>query len=109
MRTFIRRPGNKSSHLKHIIPLLPKTYNVYIEPFLGTGAVFLHIIGGTKFNNFVPQWIINDLNTDIISIWELVRDSPNYIITEINKFREKFLKLSSNEEKLLFCKNIAKN
>ena len=104
MRTFIRRPGNKSSHLKHIIPLLPKKYNVYIEPFLGTGALFLHNLGESKYS----PWIINDLNKDIISIWKLVRDSPDYIISEINKFKQKFLKLRSNEQKLLFCQNIAK-
>ena len=97
MKTFIRRPGNKTKHLKHIVPLLPKEYNTYIEPFVGTGALFLHLM---------PQkWIINDLNEDIANIWKLVRDDPEYMISEIDKFKKKFLHLD-NDAKLKMCKNI---
>ena len=41
MKTFIRYPGNKSRYLKYILPLVPKEYNTYIEPFVGSGALFL--------------------------------------------------------------------
>lgn len=99
MKTFIRRPGNKSSHLKHILPLLPDSFGTYIEPFLGTGALFLHLKP--------DKWIISDLNKDITLIWKLVRDKPEYINQEINKFKEHFLKLT-NEEKLRLCQSIAK-
>jgi site-specific DNA-adenine methylase len=44
MKTFIRRPGNKSRYLKHIIPLIPEFTGTYYEPFLGTGAVYLHLL-----------------------------------------------------------------
>jgi DNA adenine methylase len=97
MKTFIRRPGNKSAHLKHIIPLVPEKYNTYIEPFMGTGAVFLHLLP--------KKWIINDLNKDIVDIWKLARDDPQYLLCEIKKFQERFLILS-NEDKLKKCKEI---
>jgi DNA adenine methylase len=97
MKTFIRRPGNKSAHLKHIIPRIPEKYNTYIEPFVGTGAVFLHLLP--------KKWIINDLNKDIVDIWKLARDDPQYLLCEIKKFQEKFLILS-NEDKLKKCKDI---
>jgi len=99
MKTFLRRPGNKSNHLRHIVPLLPKGFETYIEPFIGTGALFLHLLPG--------KWIINDLNTDIIGIWKLVRDNPTFLIKEINTFKKSFLHLN-NEEKLLKCQHIAK-
>lgn len=99
MKTFIRRPGNKSSHLKHIIPLLPSSFGTYIEPFLGTGALFLHLQPS--------NWIISDSNKDITLIWKLVRDNPEYINKEINNFKEHFLKLT-NEQKLKLCQSIAK-
>ena len=41
MITFIRRPGNKLKHLKHILPFIPEFEGTYIEPFVGTGALFL--------------------------------------------------------------------
>lgn len=33
--------GNKSKYMKYIEAFLPREYNAYIEPFLGSGAVFL--------------------------------------------------------------------
>jgi len=97
VKTFIRRPGNKTAHLKHIIPLIPKFTGTYYEPFLGTGAVYLHILP--------EKSVLNDINKDIINIWRLVRDDPDYIISEINKFKKKFLPLP-NEDKLKMCKGI---
>lgn len=96
-KTFIRRPGNKSKYLKHIIPLIPKFTGSYIEPFVGTGAVYLELLP--------KKAILNDLNTDIINIWKLVKQDPEYMIIEIDKFKKKFLNLS-NEEKLKYCKFI---
>lgn len=99
MKTFIRRPGNKSKQLKHILPLIPAQFNTYIEPFLGTGALFLSLIEDLK-----NGWIINDLNNDIIDIWKLVRDNPEHLLKEINKFKKKILPLT-NEERLKLCKH----
>ena len=97
MKTFIRRPGNKTNHLKHIIPRIPEFKGRYIEPFLGTGAVYLNLLP--------KEAILNDLNTDIANIWKLVKSGPEYLINEINKFKTKFLKLS-NADKLKVCKGI---
>jgi DNA adenine methylase len=97
MKTFIRRPGNKTRHLKHIIPLIPKFPGTYIEPFLGTGAVYLHLLP--------KKAILNDLNKDIIDIWKLVKSDPEYIIQEVDKFKKVFLP-KSNTVKLEICKKI---
>lgn len=61
MKTFIRRPGNKTKHLKHILPLIPDFTGTYIEPFLGTGALYLNLI---EQNQPPSICIINDLNKD---------------------------------------------
>ena len=82
MKTFIRRPGNKTKQLKHIIPLIPEFTGTYIEPFLGTGAIYLNLLP--------KKAILNNFNTDIINIWKLVKDDPEYIIKEINKFKKIF-------------------
>ena len=97
MRTFLRRPGNKTKFLKHIIPLIPEFTGTYLEPFLGTGAVYLELLP--------KKAILNDLNNDIISIWKMVKKDPEYIIKEIDLFKGIFLPLS-NEDKLKMCKKI---
>ena len=43
MKTFIRWPGNKSKHVNKILPFIPNTFNTYIEPFVGSGALFLKL------------------------------------------------------------------
>ena len=97
MKTFIRRPGNKSSHLKFITPNIPEFTGKFIEPFLGTGAVFLSLLP--------RKAILNDINTDISGIFSLVKNNPEYLISEINSFKQKFLILD-NKQKLILCKEI---
>lgn len=100
MKTFIRRPGNKSKHLKHIIPHIPEFTGTYYEPFLGTGAVYLHLLP--------KKAVLNDLNKDIINIWKLVKSDPEYMINHIDKFKKEFLP-KTNEMKLKQCKEIVAN
>lgn len=99
MKTFIRRPGNKTRYLKYIKPLIPEFSGKYIEPFVGTGAVYLNLLPKNA--------ILNDLNNNIITIWKLVKTDPQFMILEIDKFKKHFLQMN-NEEKLEFCKNIMK-
>lgn len=100
MRTFIRRPGNKTKFLKHIIPGIPDFPGTYYEPFLGTGAVYLELLP--------KKAVLNDLNKDIASIWKLVKKDPEYLLNEIKEFKKTFLPLNV-EEKLKVCKEIVSN
>ena len=72
MKTFFKWQGNKSKHFKYIIPEIPTDFKKYIEPFVGSGAVFLKIEP--------KRWIINDLNENNISIWKLAKENPKFII-----------------------------
>jgi len=97
MKTFIKWPGNKSKYLKYIISELPKEYNNYIEPFLGSGALFLHLC---------PQKaIINDLNTDLINIWKLIKDDIHFIVHLFQRFKKIFVPMDY-KKKLIFCRKI---
>jgi DNA adenine methylase len=100
MKTFIRRQGNKTRHLKHIIPLIPEFSGTYYEPFLGTGAVYLNILP--------DKAVLNDINSDIINIWKLVKNKPSYIINEITSFKKKILILDNSEKLSLFKRIISK-
>ena len=95
MKTFFKWQGNKSKHFKYILPELPSQYNTYIEPFIGSGALFLNVEP--------KKWIINDLNPNNISMWELVKNDPDYIKKEFLKFKRHFLK-KTNKEKLIYCR-----
>jgi len=96
MRTFIRWPGNKSKHIHKIIQYIPKDIKGdYIEPFVGSGAMFLYLQP--------KRFIINDFNKDLINVWKSVKSNPNDIISNFKEFGDVFHQLS-NEDKKEYCK-----
>lgn len=97
MKTFIRWEGNKSKYIKNIIKYFPKSFTTYIEPFVGSGALFLKLQP--------QQWIINDVNTDLHNVWTNVKKSPNRIQLYFKKFGIDFIPLSK-EDKLVYCQQL---
>lgn len=100
MKTFIRWNGNKTKYLKHIVPHLPNDYGTYIEPFVGSGSLFLRVQP--------HKWIINDLNTDLVNCWHYVMHSPGRIVSHVKKF-EKILSVMTLDEKKAFCSRITES
>lgn len=90
MMTFIRCPGNKSKHIRKFIEFLPKEFNTYIEPFLGSGAVFLYMQP--------TKWIINDTNNLLINLWEMVKEKPK-IVNAFMESAKVLLNMSKAEKK----------
>ena len=97
MKTFIRWQGNKSKHINKFIEYIPEFTGTYIEPFVGSGALLLKLQP--------KKWIINDLNKDLINIWNQVKNNPKDIIKNFKKFGEKFKSLSKNDQ-VKYCKEI---
>lgn len=69
--------GGKRQLLDDITPLLPKRITSYCEPFLGGGAVLFAIQPSHA--------IVNDLNTDLITVYEVIRDNPEELIESLKK------------------------
>jgi DNA adenine methylase len=64
---LIKWAGGKRRLLKHILPLLPTTFNTYYEPFAGGAALFFHIRPNVA--------VLSDTNAELINMYEQVRDS----------------------------------
>ena len=47
---FVKWAGGKGQLIEQFEPLFPKKFKRYIEPFVGSGAVFFHIIQNFKRN-----------------------------------------------------------
>lgn len=69
--------GGKRQLLDEIRPLLPKRINSYCEPFLGGGAVL--------FSIQPSKAIVNDLNGDLITVYETIRDDVESLIESLEK------------------------
>jgi DNA adenine methylase len=61
MRPFLKWAGNKYRLLDHIRGMLPKGERL-LEPFVGSGAVFL--------NTEYPRYLLADNNPDLISLYQ---------------------------------------
>lgn len=69
--------GGKRQLLDEIIPLLPKRVTTYCEPFLGGGAVL--------FSIQPSKAIVNDLNSDLMSVYEIINDDVESLIKDLKK------------------------
>ena len=69
--------GGKRQLLSEISPLLPKRITSYCEPFLGGGAVL--------FSIQPSKAIVNDLNSDLITVQEVIRDDVEELIDNLKK------------------------
>jgi len=85
LRTFLVRIGAKTRLRKLIYQYMPDDFDIYIEPYLGGGAIFLGY-------SFKPNQkiILNDMDTKLISMWKLLQkgvdgDIEKYKTTNIKK------------------------
>ena len=69
--------GGKRQLIDEITPLLPKRITSYCEPFLGGGAVL--------FSLQPHRAIVNDLNGDLITVYEVIRDNVEELILLLSK------------------------
>lgn len=64
MRQIIKWPGGKSGEIAEIEPLIP-SYNRYIEPFFGGGALFFHLAPEAA--------VINDISESLMQYYKLIK------------------------------------
>lgn len=64
--------GGKRQLLADIMPLINKNCSTYVEPFVGGGAVF--------FELQPKKAIINDYNTELINVYQVIREFPEELI-----------------------------
>jgi len=62
---FFTRIGAKSRFAPQIIHHFPENYSTYIEPFAGSGKIFL-----TLQKQKDVQYVLNDLDKDIYCLWK---------------------------------------
>ena len=78
MKAVFRYPGSKWSIAEWIISHFPEGYEkmVYLEPFLGSGAVFFNKQPGAVET-------INDLDGDVVNLFRVLRESPEALKREL--------------------------
>jgi DNA adenine methylase len=81
---FVKWAGGKGQLLDQFKPLFPKKFNRYLEPFVGSGAIFFYVV-----QNFKPkEIIISDTNEELINSYEIIRDDVERLIVKLKKHKE---------------------
>lgn len=85
MKPFLKWAGNKYRIIHHLISLLPPGSRL-IEPFTGSGAVFL--------NTNYPRYLLAENNLDLINLYKILKqDSESFI-----RYAKKFFTQTANQK-----------
>jgi DNA adenine methylase len=78
---FLKWVGGKRQLMPSIIALMPKNMKdcTYVEPFVGGGAVL--------FNLQPKNAIINDSNSELINVYEVIKNNLNELIIDLKKHK----------------------
>lgn len=102
---FLKWAGGKTQLLPSLMdtmrPALEgKREITYVEPFIGSGAVLFEVL--KTYPQMVSKVIINDINTDLVNVWKIVRDNPEALIAQLQRLRTEYLKLGDEQRKDYF-------
>ena len=70
----IKWSGSKRSQASEIISNFPKEIDTYYESFCGGCSVIRRLLSTDTIT--VKHFICNDLNTDLIELWKLIKYRP---------------------------------
>lgn len=76
-KPVIKWVGGKRQLLNELKKYMPKKFNTYFEPFIGGGALF--------FDLKIKKSFINDYNTELINLYETIKNKPNELIEDLKK------------------------
>lgn len=71
--------GGKTQLRDEIVTKLPKSFNTYFEPFFGGGAILFEV---------QPiKAVINDLNSELINYYKVIKDNSEELIIDLRKHK----------------------
>ena len=97
-KPFLKWAGGKTQLLPIISSKLPEDINEktrYIEPFIGAGAVFFEMVKKQHFE----EYIINDINSKLISLYTIIRDDCESLLSRLEAIKSEYSELKDLDEK----------
>lgn len=99
-KPFIKWAGGKGQLLEQLSALLPKDFAerkdvTYVEPFVGGGAMLFYML--STYPN-IKRAVINDLNSDLVTTYKVVKESPDELIGALKTMQEEYRAKKNEEE-----------
>ncbi len=107
-KPFIKWVGGKGQLIEQLTNLLPKDFccwkdTTYIEPFVGGGAMLFYML--QHFPN-IKHAVINDINTDLTTCYQTIRDNAEELILSLKDIEEYYLSIKEEEERKSFFMSV---
>ena len=107
-KPFIKWVGGKTQLIEQLEAQLPADFGTwknatYIEPFVGGGAMLFYML---QRYPCIQHAIINDINSDLCTCYQTVRDQPEQLIEALYDIENDYRNLKTEEERKLFFLNI---
>ena len=88
VRPILKWAGGKRQLLPELRPYYPRRFGRYVEPFLGSGAVFLDLHNrGLLAGRRVA---LSDINADVIGCYRAVRDGVDRVIAALRELERSY-------------------
>ena len=81
-RPLLKWAGGKRQLLPELRRFYPSDFGRYIEPFVGSGAVFFDLYNSGRLRD--RQAVLIDSNADLIGCYEAVRDMPDDVARSLD-------------------------
>lgn len=103
-KPFLKWAGGKSQLIPQLERFFPKelaqgSIQRYIEPFVGGGAVFLHI---ANYYNNVEEFVIVDINPELILAYQTIQKNVEGLIEILEELQNHYFALTEPERKQYF-------
>ena len=103
-KPFVKWAGGKGGLLDEIGRSFPADLHqrrevVYVEPFVGGGAVLFHIL--QKYPN-IAKAVINDINAELTCTYKAVRDDVESLIGELEEVEREYLGLDDKSRRMYY-------
>lgn len=80
LRPVVKWAGGKRQILPHLSKHLPDQWDHYYEPFVGGGALLIHLYNQHLLNHAT----ISDTNGELVDLYRVIRDNPEELVKVLN-------------------------
>ena len=102
-KPFLKWAGGKGQLISqlelHLPDVLKEQEFTYIEPFVGGGAMFFHML--QRFPN-IKRAVINDINSYLIIAYRVIKDSSIELIERLSELEKQYNALDDDDTKKSF-------
>ena len=103
-KPFVKWVGGKTQLLEEVKKSLPadmllRNELIYVEPFVGGGAVLFWIL--QAYPN-IKRAIINDINVELICTYRVIKNNVGSLITILETIHNQYISLSTEKRKEYF-------